>query len=537
MRGGFALAGGAHADVPRLVPELRQIRRAQITHAALDAADELRQHPVHRAAHFLQRLDAFGRHFARGVRLLMAVARRAAGFHGGETAHAAILLVHLAADLHDIARGFRATRQNAAAHDGVAEGQGLHDVAGLCDATVGDDANFLLRRRAGADVKGGQLGNPHAGHDARGADGAGALADLDGVRTAIREIIHARRAGDIAGDDGQLGKRVAQDPHHVAHALAVAVRGGDGHGIHAAFHQGADVVENARPVEFAEGVARGGDRRAADQPELRVARGLELRLALLRDALDIAHGDEPVQNVMVIQHQQLVDAEVFGEKFVGARDGVLAQFLAGDGADLRAGREGLGNFLGGVARLHHMAGEQAEQLALVIHHREGAEPEFLLVDQAQDIADEHVRRHFDGVLDEALHVVFHAADLGELLPLGHVVMDEAQPAVQRHGDGHARFGHGVHVGGHDGDVEVQAFGQAGVQLRVAGQDFGIKRGQGDVIEREAKLAVGGEKGIGLLIEGVVETGTGFTRCCHVRKCRFRGRFGKQNRRQNRRRPA
>ena len=66
MRGGFAHAGGADADVTRLVAELREVRRAEITHAALDAADELRQHAVHRAARFLERLDAFGaRLFAR----------------------------------------------------------------------------------------------------------------------------------------------------------------------------------------------------------------------------------------------------------------------------------------------------------------------------------------------------------------------------------------------------------------------------------------------------------------------------------------
>ena len=39
MRRGFALAGGADADVARLLAELRQVRRAEITHAALDAAE------------------------------------------------------------------------------------------------------------------------------------------------------------------------------------------------------------------------------------------------------------------------------------------------------------------------------------------------------------------------------------------------------------------------------------------------------------------------------------------------------------------
>ena len=59
----------------------------------------------------------------------------------------------------------------------------------------------------------------------------------------------------------------------------------------------------------------------------RVARGLELRVAFLRDALDVAHREQAAQMVLVVHHEQFVDAEVFGEKFVGAGDGVLAQFL------------------------------------------------------------------------------------------------------------------------------------------------------------------------------------------------------------------
>ena len=71
-------------------------------------------------------------------------------------------------------------------------------------------------------------------------------------------------------------------------------------------------------------------------------------------------------------------------------------------------------------------------------------------------------------------------------------MDEAQSAVERHRDGHARFGHGVHVRRNDRDVQVQTFRERGVQLRVARQNFGIKRGQRDVVERQADLVFAGK---------------------------------------------
>src|ERR1019366_7318797 len=109
-------AGGADAGVTRLVPELPEVRRAEITHAGLDAADELRQHAIHRTARLLERFDAFGGDLLRGVRRL-AVTRRRAGFHRRHAAHAAILLVKFAADFHDVAGRFVATGKNAAANN------------------------------------------------------------------------------------------------------------------------------------------------------------------------------------------------------------------------------------------------------------------------------------------------------------------------------------------------------------------------------------------------------------------------------------
>ena len=58
-----------------------------------------------------------------------------------------------------------------------------------------------------------------------------------------------------------------------------------------------------------------------------IARGLELRRAFLRDALHVAQRDESAQFVLVVHDEQFVDAEMLGEKFVGARNRVFAQVL------------------------------------------------------------------------------------------------------------------------------------------------------------------------------------------------------------------
>ena len=247
-----------------------------------------------------------------------------------------------------------------------------------------------------------------------------------------------------------------------------------------------------------------------------VAGRLELRVALLRDALDVAHGEEPAQMVLVVHHQQFVNADVFGEKFVGAGDRILAQFLLRDGVDLGAGRQGLGDLLFGVTRFDDVAGEQADEFAFFIHDRKGAEAEFFLLNQREHVADELVGRDLDGLLDQAVDVVLDAADLGELLAFRHVVMDEAEAAVERHRDGHARFGHRVHVGRNDRDVQVQILRERRVELRVARQDFRIERRQRDVVEGQAEFVVGREEFFRRLVERIVGV-VGLTRCCHVGK--------------------
>ena len=219
--------------------------------------------------------------------------------------------------------------------------------------------------------------------------------------------------------------------------------------------------------------------------------------------------------VLVVHHEQFVDAEMFGEEFVGPGDGVLAQFLLGDGVDLRARCEGFGDLAFGVARLDHVAGKQTGKFPLFIHDRKRAETEFFLLNQRQHVADKLVGSDRDRLLNQAMDVVLDAADFGKLLALRHVVMDEAEAAVGCHRNGHARFGHGVHVGRNHRDVEAQILRERRVELRVAREDFGIERRERDVVERQADFFVCREKLIRRLVERIVKTG--IARSCHVRK--------------------
>ena len=76
------------------------------------------------------------------------------------------------------------------------------------------------------------------------------------------------------------------------------------------------------------------------------------------------------------------------------------------------------------------------------------------------------------------------ADFRGLLLDAHVLVDDADAAFLGHGDGQAGFGHGIHRGGYQRDVQFDAAGQASFQTHVLGQDFGITGDQKDVVESQ-----------------------------------------------------
>ena len=133
--------------------------------------------------------------------------------------------------------------------------------------------------------------------------------------------------------------------------------------------------------------------------------------------------NKPCKPILLIYHQQLVDARMVGEELVGPRNGVAAQLLLAEGMDLVTRRERLGHLAFGIAMLDHVPGQQPHQLALRVDHREGAEGKALLLNQGQHIADQLIGQGFDRFLDQPVHVVFDPADGRELLAFPHVVVD------------------------------------------------------------------------------------------------------------------
>ena len=87
----------------------------------------------------------------------------------------------------------------------------LHHVARVLDAAVGDDRHVVGAAHGVHDR--GDLGDAHAGDDARGADAARPDADLHRVHPAAHHLPRARLGGDVAGDELHVGERLPQLGH------------------------------------------------------------------------------------------------------------------------------------------------------------------------------------------------------------------------------------------------------------------------------------------------------------------------------------
>ena len=207
----------------------------------MDAADQFAEHAGERADGFLERFDAFSGGLGRNVLAVVSVARGGAVCHCGGAAHAAVLLVELAVDFEQLARCFVAAGQQAAAHHAVGEGECFDHVSGFGDAAVGEDGDALGFGGDGGHVQGRHLWDADTGHDAGGADRAGALTDLDDVRAGIGEEFNTFGAGDVAGDECEGGEFCAKHADGVADPLGETVRCGNGNGIDAFLYEARDV--------------------------------------------------------------------------------------------------------------------------------------------------------------------------------------------------------------------------------------------------------------------------------------------------------
>src|SRR5262249_36536200 len=133
----LAKTGGGDADELGFFGEIFERGRADVPHAALQAADELIAKRGERAFVGDAALDAFGDGFAAVGLILHDGVPVGTGVHGSDGAHAAIGLESAALVENRFAgRFFRAGEEATDHYARRASSDGFGDVAGILDATI-----------------------------------------------------------------------------------------------------------------------------------------------------------------------------------------------------------------------------------------------------------------------------------------------------------------------------------------------------------------------------------------------------------------
>jgi hypothetical protein len=227
------------------------------------------------------------------------------------------------------------------------------------------------------------------------------------------------------------------------------------------------------------GVLRIADRGADAQP----AEGILRSVGVLHRFLDVLHGDEPLQPVLLVDDQELLDL-------------VLVQDFP-RGVERRADR----NREQRLARHHFRdrpvdvrlesqipVGEDADEppfLAAVLGDRDTGDGE--LLHQIERFVNAVILRERDRVDDHPALGPLDAIDLGGLLLNRHVLVDDAEAAVLCHRNRQPRLGDRVHRGAHERHVQTNALRELRADVHLPGQDRRVLWDEEDVVEGERRL--------------------------------------------------
>src|SRR5262249_39699836 len=93
----------------------------------------------------------------------------------------------------------------------------------------------------------------------------------------------------------------------------------------------------------------------------------------------------------------------------------------------------------------------------------------------------------DRIDDHPAFGPFHAIDLRRLFFDGEILVDDADAAVLRHGNGQPRFGHRIHGCADERAVESNAPGELSADGDLVGQDGRMLRNEQDIVEGQRGL--------------------------------------------------
>ena len=179
-------------------------------------------------------------------------------------------------------------------------------------------------------------------------------------------------------------------------------------------------------------IARRPDRSAHAQPALIVLAGVGI-LQLLLDVLD---RDQALQLVLVVHHQQLFHAMLVQDQL-----GLFERGAHRHGDQVFLGHHVADGNIGARLKAQIAIGEDAHQ-PLALRHRHAGDA--VAAHHFERVGDQLVRADGDGIDDHAALRALHLVDFAGLVGDGKIAVHDADAALLRHGDGHARLGDRVH---------------------------------------------------------------------------------------------
>ncbi len=193
---------------------------------------------------------------------------------------------------------------------------------------------------------------------------------------------------------------------------------------------------------------------------------------LLRDqGLDVEEAVKPGQPAVRIDHRELAD-------LVFEHDPVSFLHRHAVSGDNRLLRHHIADFDPVIGQEFDVAGrDDADEPAGGVDDRETGErvlPGAFFIHHLFDglvLAENHRSP------DDAVQVVLDLADFVGLAFDRQILVNHADAAELRHGDGHRAFGHGIHRGADERDVQLDVPREAARDVRVVRQEVGVLRHQ------------------------------------------------------------
>ena len=319
----------------------------------------------------------------------------------------------------------------------------------------------MLARGARGLGDGGNLRHSRAGNHARGADGAGADADLDDIGAGVDQRQRALVSGHVAGHQGHIREGLFHVAHRFQNARRVSVRRVDGQHVHARPH------ELRRAFQI---VARGSYGSGHAQTAFFILAGV----GVFQFFLDVLDRDQALQVVLIVNHQQLLHAVHMQYLF-----GLFKRGADGNGNQVLLGHHVADGDVGTGFKAQIAIGKNAHKPMTLRHRHAG---DFVAPHHFKRVAYHLVRANGDRIHNHAALRAFHFVNLAGLIGDGQIAMDNADAALLRHGDGHARLGHSIHGRGKQRSVQRNIASQLGLRADLHGHHVTVGRHQQYIVK-------------------------------------------------------